>query len=69
MQDTDILDIFNGFLTEEMNDLFYGIVTCENNLERRKLLVKYSEHLIKYTEKETNTNKYLGYPHWKKRAD
>ncbi len=44
--------MLESILTEELSELFYKIVTCENQIETRKLLLEYSEKLLEEAFKD-----------------
>jgi hypothetical protein len=50
--------MLESILTEELSELFYKIVTCENQIETRKLLLEYSEKLLEESYKEFNRELY-----------
>lgn len=46
MKQNKILHIVQNLLLDEMSELFYEIVICAKESERRKLLLEYTEKLV-----------------------
>jgi len=44
--------MLQSFLTGELSELFYQIVTCKNEMRTRELLLEYSEKLLEEAFKD-----------------